>query len=63
VLRSIGAAAAALAALCALAPPVLAHEGNPNYRSEVDAISPAVQGLDAEVLNFDDRIELRNNGP
>jgi hypothetical protein len=62
VLRSIGAAAAALAALCALAPPVLAHEGNPNYRSEVDAISPAVQGLDAEVLNFDDRIELRNNG-
>jgi hypothetical protein len=53
-------AATALAALCALAPPALAHEGNPNYRSEVHAITPPLKGLDAEVLNFDDRIELRN---
>ena len=35
MLRHLGVAAAALAALCALAPPALAHEGNPNYRSEV----------------------------
>jgi hypothetical protein len=62
VLRYRGAAAAALAALCALAAPALAHEGNPNFRSEVEAISPPVEGLDADVLNFDDRIELRNVG-
>jgi hypothetical protein len=62
VLRLRGVAAAALAALCALAPSALAHEGNPNYRSEVLSISPPVEGLDAEVLNFDDRIELRNTG-
>ena len=62
MLRYRGAAAAALAALCALAAPALAHEGNPNFRSEVEAISPPVEGLDADVLNFDDRIELRNIG-
>jgi hypothetical protein len=62
VLRQRGVAAAALVALCALAPPALAHEGNPNYRSEVRAISPPVDGLNAEVLNFDDRIELRYRG-
>ncbi len=61
MLRHLCVAATALAALCALAPPALAHEGNPNYRSEVRAISPSVEGLDAEVLNFDDRIELRND--
>jgi hypothetical protein len=60
VLRTRRVAAAALAALCALVPPALAHEGNPNYRSEIHAISPPVEGLDAEILNFDDRIELRN---
>ena len=62
MLRYRGAAAAALAALCALAAPALAHEGNPNFRSEVEAISPPVEGLDADVLNFDDRIEMRNIG-
>jgi hypothetical protein len=51
----------ALAALCALAPPALAHEGNPNYSSEVRSIEPSVDGLDAEILASDDRIELRNN--
>jgi hypothetical protein len=62
VLRQRVVAAAALVALCALAPPALAHEGNPNYRSEVRAISPPVDGLDVAVLNFDDRIELRYRG-
>jgi hypothetical protein len=61
VLRYRGVAATALAVLCALAPPALAHEGNPNYRSEVRAISPPLEGLDAQILNFDDRIQLRND--
>lgn len=55
-----GAAAAALAALCVAPPTALAHEGNPNYRSEVRSIAPAITGLDAQILNYDDRIELRN---
>jgi hypothetical protein len=57
-----GAVAAALVALCVAAPTAVAHEGNPNYRSEVRAITPAVPGLDARVLNFDDRIEFVYGG-
>jgi hypothetical protein len=56
------AAAAALAALCVAAPAALAHEGNPNYRSEVRAIAPGLPGLEAHVLNHDDRIELVYDG-
>jgi hypothetical protein len=55
-----GAAATALVALCALAPTAVAHEGNPNYNSEVRAIAPAIDGLEAQILDSDDRIELRN---
>jgi hypothetical protein len=57
-----GAAAAALAVLCVAAPAALAHEGNPNYRSEVRAIAPALPGLDARVLNYDDALELAYDG-
>jgi hypothetical protein len=57
-----GAAAAVLAVLCAAAPAALAHEGNPNYRSEVRAIVPALPGLEARVLNYDDAIELAYDG-
>jgi hypothetical protein len=54
--------AGVLAALCVAAPAAVAHEGNPNYRSTVRAIAPAVAGLDARVLNHDDRIELDYEG-
>lgn len=57
-----GAAGAALVALCVAAPTAVAHEGNPNYRSQVRSIAPAVDGLEAQVLNYDDRIELHNEG-
>jgi hypothetical protein len=40
----------------------LAHEGNPNYRSEVRTIAPALPGLEAQVLNHDDRIQLVYDG-
>ena len=60
MLRIRGAVATALIALCALAPPAVAHEGNPNYSSEVRAIVPAIDGLEAQILSSDDRIELRN---
>jgi hypothetical protein len=62
VLTVRGAAAAALVALCGVAPTAVAHEGNPNYRSQVRTIAPPIDGLEAQVLNYDDRIELRNGG-
>jgi hypothetical protein len=50
-------ALAAALALVSLALPTiaLAHEGNPNYRSEVTGSAP---GVEARVLDFDDRLEL-----
>jgi hypothetical protein len=55
-------AATALAALCVAAPVTYAHEGNPNYSSDVREIVPALPGLEAHVLNHDDRIELVYDG-
>jgi hypothetical protein len=57
-LRAVVAAAALLA--LALAPAASAHQGNPNYRSVIDAVSPKVSGVSLQVLNLDDRLELRN---
>jgi len=37
------------------APPALAHEGNPNYRSDID---PPPQGVSARMLNYDDSVEV-----
>jgi hypothetical protein len=51
-----GVAVALLAASAAQA-----HQGNPNYRSVVDSITPAVKGLTLHVLNYDDRFELTNH--
>ncbi len=53
-------------AACALAlvPSVAsAHEGNPNYRSIVTGVSPAVPGVSVEVLNLDDSLRLVNRSP
>jgi hypothetical protein len=52
--------AAALLAVLAAAPAARAHEGNPNYLSQVDAITPATDGVTIEVLNRDDRLLLHN---
>ena len=50
----------AAAALLLAAPVALAHQGNPSYRSVVKSIAPETQGLDAEILNFDDAVLLHN---
>jgi hypothetical protein len=51
---------AALAGWAWLAGPSPAHEGNPNYRSEIRTVSPALDGLSVSILNFDDRLQLVN---
>jgi len=53
-------AAAAAAVLLAGAPLAAAHQGNPNMRSEVTAITPKTDGVTVTVLNNDDRLELHN---
>jgi hypothetical protein len=52
--------ATALVALLLGAPVALAHQGNPNYRSVVTSVTPAVKGVDVSVLNFDDRLLMHN---
>ncbi|HEX5146653.1 MAG TPA: hypothetical protein VFV85_06495 [Conexibacter sp.] len=37
-----------------------AHQGNPNFRSEIRAVSPQVPGLQVRVLGFDEDFELTN---
>ena len=50
----------AAAALLLAAPVALAHQGNPNYRSVVKAVTPETSGIDARILNFDDAVLLHN---
>jgi hypothetical protein len=38
-----------------------AHKGSPHYRSTVRAIQPSVGGLNVQVLNYDDRLQLINH--
>ena len=38
-----------------------AHQGNPNFRSTVTAVSPPAPGVEAEVLNLDDRLLLTSD--
>lgn len=52
-------AVSALIALAA-APAANAHQGNPNYRSVVERVTPRLPGLRLQVLNLDDRLELQN---
>jgi hypothetical protein len=55
------ALALAVAVALLAASPASAHQGNPNYRSVVDSITPAVKGVTLHVLNYDDRFELTNH--
>jgi hypothetical protein len=50
----------ALAALLAPAPAALAHDGNPNFLSEITGITPATDGITIDVLNRDDRMLIHN---
>ena len=52
----------AVAALLLVPASALAHEGNPNFRSEVTAVEPEIPGVTVQVLNFDDSLQLDNRG-
>jgi hypothetical protein len=54
------ASAAAVTALLIGASAALAHQGSPNFLSQINAVRPAVEGLDVSVLNRDDRLLLHN---
>ena len=58
-MRTLSCAAAA-AVLLLGAPAALAHQGSPNFLSQVNAITPAARGIDVTVLNRDDRLLLHN---
>jgi hypothetical protein len=53
---------AAAAALLAGAPVALAHEGSPNFLSQINQVTPAADGVKVDVLNRDDRLLLSNHG-
>ncbi|HEX4445238.1 MAG TPA: hypothetical protein VH044_00820, partial [Polyangiaceae bacterium] len=53
-------AAIALVIACALAPAhALAHGGNPNFRSEIDSVTPPLPSdVSVEVLDYDSYFQL-----
>ena len=60
-MRIVTCVAAALALLLG-APVAFAHEGSPNFLSQINEVTPAAAGVDVQVLNRDDRLLLTNNG-
>jgi hypothetical protein len=60
-LRTFACVVAAAALTLGAPAAALAHQGNPNYRSVVKTISPATNGLSVSVLNYDDRLLLKND--
>ncbi|HEU4393754.1 MAG TPA: hypothetical protein VFR04_08995 [Solirubrobacterales bacterium] len=53
------ALAATTTLLCLLiTAPAQGHEGNPDFRSEIDSVRPSVPGVSFEVLNYDADMEL-----
>lgn len=57
-LRRAAGLAAALLATAAV--PAGAHQGNPNFRSVVRQVTPAVPGLSVQVLGYDNQMQLTN---
>lgn len=58
--RIAGVLALVLLAAASFAAPASAHQGDPDYRSEVTGIEPPVPGLEAEMLNYDSDMLLTN---
>jgi hypothetical protein len=50
----------AAVAAAVLAAPVSAHEGNPNYRSVIERVTPSMPGVKLQVLGYDSQFQLTN---
>jgi hypothetical protein len=61
VRRLLCALALGLTAAIAFAGAAHAHQGNPDFNSEIDGIEPPVDGLEAEILNYDADVVLTND--
>ena len=61
MLRLLGATALAVALLGVTATAAPAHQGNPNFRSVVRHLTPALRGVDVDVVNYDDSLEMHNH--
>lgn len=46
--------------LAVAASPASAHQGNPNFRSVVNGVTPSMKGVQVEVLGFDNQLQLLN---
>ena len=59
-MRKLWAALAATTTMFCLllAVPASGHEGDPNFRSEIDSVRPSVPGVGFEILNYDSDVEL-----
>jgi len=57
-LRRAAGLAAMLLAVAAM--PAGAHQGNPNFRSVVQRVTPALPGLRVQVLGYDNQMQLTN---
>jgi hypothetical protein len=58
--RGLVGLAVAMASALLVTAVALAHEGNPNYRSQIRAINPQIEGLSVRILDFDDRMQIVN---
>ena len=61
MLRLWVAVAAAAALLGVAVPGALAHQGNPNFRSQIRGLTPPLDGIEVQVVNYDDSLELDNH--
>jgi hypothetical protein len=59
--RKLAPIAAIALAVAAVPAQSAAHEGNPDFRSEVNGLEPATEGVSVQVLNYDDSLELKND--
>lgn len=60
MLRPSHAVAVVALLLVALPSAVHAHQGDPNFRSVTHGITPAVPGVQVEVVNYDDSLQITN---
>ncbi|HEY7629526.1 MAG TPA: hypothetical protein VH817_02430 [Thermoleophilaceae bacterium] len=58
--RSLRAIVLAAVAFAVASTPAAAHQGNPNYRSVIDRVSPVVPGVKLQVLGYDSQFQLTN---